>query len=170
VGPHLREAEAQAVREIPLGRGKVALVDDEDFDHLNAFRWNAGGGYARRLDWNGVGQKLNAILMHRVVMDARPGQEVDHINGNGLDNRKANLRLCSHLQNSRNRKKQVLTQGRRSSSAYKGVYRRSSGKWAASIRIDQRQVYLGTFATEVDAAVAYAKAAREHHGDFARVA
>jgi hypothetical protein len=168
VGPHFREAET--VREIPLGRGKVALVDDEDFDRLNVFRWNAGGGYARRLDWNGPGQKRNGVLMHRVVMDAQPGREVDHINGNGLDNQKANLRLCSHLQNSRNRKKQVLTGTRPSSSPFKGVYRRTGGKWAASIRIDQRQVYLGTFATEAEAALAYAKAAREHHGDFARVA
>lgn len=157
------------MKRIPLTRGRVALVDDDDYDRVAAFRWNFDGTYARRLDWNGPGKKRNAVLMHRFILNAPVGAEVDHVSRDGLDNRKENLRLCSHAENMRNVEKVSHWRGRKPSSRFKGVYQRKSGKWAAQVRVNKKQVYLGTFDTEAQAAEVYRKAATESYGDFARV-
>ena len=112
--------------------GLVAFVDDEDYTWLRQWNWSAvstqrlNGGYAMRRD-NSSGK---TILMHRLLLDAPEGMEVDHINGNGLDNRRANLRLVSLQQNRQNRSK-----GRNNQSGFKGVtFDKKSGKWAMSFR------------------------------------
>ena len=153
------------MREIPLTQGKVALVDDGDYDLVSRFKWLAAKAprtwYARRVDY-GAGRKKNES-MHRLILNAPPDKIVDHINGNGLDNRRENLRLATKIQNNCN------TRLRRDNrSGYKGV-KRNALRWIARIRIDRKLIHLGSFATKEDAARAYDNAARQHFGEFAKL-
>jgi hypothetical protein len=156
------------MKEITLTKSLSAIVDDEDFETLSVFSWYAHNGngaiYAVRNSrtWNsGV---RHTIRMHRVIVGAAPGEVVDHINGNTLDNRRANLRRCTHTGNSINRKL-----GKNNSSGYRGVsHDRRYGTWRASIRADRKQISLGCFATPEEAAMAYDRAAAVFHGAFAR--
>lgn len=113
-------------KEIPLTQGRVALVDDEDFDRLSKHKWHYHKtGYARR----GEGGRKNhrKIYMHREVMNAPDDMEVDHGKGGTLDNRKSNLRVCTHKENSRNRVTHKLN-----SSVYKGVsWNKRDKRWHA---------------------------------------
>lgn len=138
------------MKTINLTRGQVALVDDEDFEYLNTFKWRtiASGNifYASRtvtID----GKRIN-ILMHGVIMG---GKGIDHIDHNGLNNQKSNLRLCTRSENMMNRRKGVNT-----SSIYKGVsFHKGHKKWGASIGINNKKISLGYFDTEAEAALAY---------------
>jgi hypothetical protein len=152
---------------IPLTQGRVAIVDDEDYDLLSRFKWcysvkdkagNCGYALRRNPETGGV------IYMHRQILNSEQGTITDHINCDRLDNRKENLRQCSQLENSRNR-------GRNSNnkSGYKGVYlHRPSNKWAAIIHHNRIGKYLGLFHTKEEAHAAYCRAAIEMHGEFAR--
>ena len=159
---------------IPLSKGMSAMVDDEGFDLLSQWRWHASGKdgrfYAER---NSYGPNLKPHLhlkMHRVILGLEQGDKrvADHINGNGLDNRRANLRICTQAENIRNRRldrRKSIT-----SSRYKGVrLHKATGKWLAAIRFEDRVYSLGYFSEEVEAARAYDAKARELHGDFAFV-
>jgi hypothetical protein len=153
------------VKEIQLSRGYVALVDDADYEQLAADSWYAavprpGAVYAARNLYLG-GRRQKQILMHRVLLSMQSGR-VDHINGDGLDNRRANLRPASVSQNGANRRAQASKH-----SIYKGVTDGRGGRWRALIGAAGIQRYLGTFPTEVAAAEAYDAAARELHGSFA---
>lgn len=107
----------------------------------------------------------DGVGMHRVITSAPPGMEVDHINGNGLDNRRGNLRVCTKSGNQRNQR----VQSRAKTSVFKGVSRwKKNNRWAAFIKLGGRPTYLGSFKSEVDAALAYDAAARKHFGAFAR--
>jgi hypothetical protein len=149
------------MREIPLTKGKVTIVDDADYEGLTQRRWHLltpkrGGEYA--MSSNGTG-------MHRAITSAPPGMEVDHINGNGLDNRRGNLRVCTKSGNQRNQR----VQSRAKTSVFKGVSRmRGRTRWVACIKLGGRDTRLGSFGNEVDAALAYDAAARKHFGEFAR--
>lgn len=148
--------------EISLTRGKVALVDDDDASLVLAHKWHAaccnGKWYARRTLWLPT-QRSASLFLHRFVTGY---ERTDHINGDGLDNRRTNLRPASQSQNVRNRPK---THGR---SAFKGVgWHRARGMWRAYISISGRAKHLGHFGSELDAALAYDAAAREYHGEFA---
>lgn len=154
------------MKEIPLApieRGAVALVDDADFAWLNQWRWRVlkpprGGLYAARTT---TGRRT--LLMHRVILDAPRGMETDHRNGNGLDNRRQNLRLATKSENQHNQKPQT----RPKSSRFKGVHLTQGGKWAATIKTGGKVVYLGTFFSETEAAGAYDNAAKQRFGEFA---
>ena len=153
------------MREITLTQGKVALVDDEDFEMLSAFKWYAQRSnltfYAQRAISVGGGRQT-AEIMHRVLM---PGiEKVDHIDGDGLNNQRANLR-DSEGKNAWNRKPQ---EG--GTSVYKGVSWHSRiGKWQAQIMKDGRTHYLGYFDSEIDAARAYNEGSLKFHGRFGRL-
>lgn len=108
--------------------------------------------------------KRKILLLHREIMKAPPGLCVDHINGDPLDNRRANLRLCTHAQNMKNRRLH-----RNNTSGFKGVWRRRN-RWRAEIKVEGQRISLGTFATIEEAAAAYAEGAHRFHGEFARIA
>jgi hypothetical protein len=142
-------------KEIQLTQGKIALVDDEDFEYLSQWKWHFSNGYAART----VNIFHNKIWMHREVMKTPPEMDTDHIDSNGLNNQKYNLRICTPSQNSRNRKKRK--------DIYKGVGITANGKWQASLMKDGVYVLRKTFDTPEAAARAYDEAARKHHGEFA---
>jgi hypothetical protein len=152
--------------QIPLTKGLVALVDLDDYGRMSQFRWQANiskdTAYAiGTVSYHG---HRSDVRMHRLILNAGPDQKVDHINGNGLDNRKANLRLCSHMQNIWN------TTSRTGTSQYKGVsWDISKRIWQATIRYNNKQYHLGRFRDERDAAAAYNKAASQYFGEFAKV-
>lgn len=151
------------MKEIVLSNGMIANVNDEDYGHLSVFRWRAlrsrTGWYAVR---NAPRPERTTIYMHRVILRAAPKVQVDHIDGNGLNNRRSNLRLASDCQNKWNRDKP-----KSNTSGYKGVFRRDE-RWAAYIKHNKRRYYLGAYSDPVDAARAYDRKARELHGDFAK--
>lgn len=151
-------------REVPLTRGFVAIVDDEDFDRVSRFRWCLQQGAKSRTAYATRREAPNSpkIWMHRWLLDAPDDVQVDHRNGNGLDNRRSNIRLCTPSQNATNR---IRTFANKSSS-FVGVHRQRS-RWVARIVVALKRVHLGVFASEIDAARCYDRAALVHHGDFA---
>lgn len=153
------------MREIVLSRGYVAKVDDDDYDWLRHFDWHYSNGYAKRTHRkNGTKQ---TVSMHREVLRARSFEEVDHINGDRLDNQKANLRLCSEAENTWN-----IARSTRNTTGYKGVSLHKiskSSQYRATIKANGRKFSLGCFATKEEAARAYNDAARKLHGEFARL-
>jgi len=153
-------------RRIPLTQGKYAIVDPEDFERLNKHKWYAARDtrtfYAHRK--KRVGKKYVSIGMHREILNPPGHLMVDHINHNGLDNRKANLRLATCAQNSYNRR-QVR---KNKSSKYIGVsWKQWTKKWAVIICYKRKNKIVGYFKDEIQAAKAYDKAAKMYHGEFA---
>lgn len=151
------------MKEIQLSNnGKIVLIDDEDFELVSLFRWYENDGYARTAVC--IDKKIYRILLHRLIMNAKPTERLDHSNGNRLDNQKRNLRFCTNGQNAMNRGKKVGT-----SSRYKGVdWFPSVNKWRARIVINQNKVLLGYFTCENEAGNAYNKKASELFGEYAK--
>lgn len=156
------------MREILLTQGKTAVVDDDDYIFLMQWKWSYNGRYAVRGEYLGIFSgkyKYKMIRMHRIISNTPAKMQTDHINGNGIDNRRSNLRICTHKENLCN---QQLQQGK--SSIYKGVYRRKDkNKWQAYIHINDKSKYLGLFMNEIDAAMAYNESAIKYFGEFARI-
>ncbi|MBA7605706.1 hypothetical protein ES703_12840 [subsurface metagenome] len=146
---------------IALTQGKFAIVDAEDYGRLNQDKWYAGK--CKNTYYAGRVEGGKTIKMHREIMRAPKGVLVDHINHNGLDNRKSNLRLCTNAQNCYNQ--QACATG---TSKYKGVsWHKSRSKWSARIRCDRKLYNLGEFDNEMEAAMAYDDKAVELFGEFA---
>ncbi len=155
-------------RTIQLTQGQVAIVDAADYEWLSQYKWHAfcnqgGKWYAAR----GVrlSETSNTVYMHRAILGAPSDMEIDHINGEGLDNRRENLRLALIGQNRRNARKR-----KDNTSGYKGVYYdKERDKWCANIHFEHKAIFLGRFDTPKDAAYAYDAAAKELHGEFAQL-
>jgi hypothetical protein len=156
-----------SVRLIPVGQGKYAIVDADDYDRLSKYKWqlccNGHTFYAFRWSSTRGGKKRQRVLMHHQIIDIPEGMVCDHINHNGLNNRKPNLRPATVSQNNCNTRKRAHTTSR-----YRGVtWNARLNKWMAQIKANRRQIHLGVFDDEVEAAKAYDAAARKYHGEFA---
>lgn len=150
------------MKEIPVSPDKVALVDDDDFERISKFRWYyRKPGYADCSMRESVGVWKN-YPMHKIILDIPNGAVVDHINRNGLDNRKQNLRICTCSENNMNRSS-VNKYG------FRGIDQRSKNSWRAEIRIDGKVIRASPFKTPEEAALAYDKMAKQYHGDFAQL-
>lgn len=157
------------MKTIPLTQGKVALVDDEDYDALAAHRWYAKKSrgsrfYAVRNGPQGRGPR-QTVLMHAAIAGTPTGMVTDHIDRDGLNNQRSNLRVCNIAENASNRGK-----NKNNSTGFKGVGRHprhESNLWVAQIWKLNRRIHLGVFPTAEAAARAYDEAAPLHHGKFA---
>ena len=155
-------------KEIPLTQGKVAIVDDEDFEMLSRFKWCArksDGGllwYACRKER--INGRQHQQQMHRLILNAPAGLFCDHINGNGLDNRRCNIRLATPQQNGMNQRVHA-----KSKTGFKGVTVSTCGKYQAQIKVNGKLIYLGSFADKTSAAIVYNEAAIKYHGEFANL-
>ena len=157
-----------AFRRIPLTQGRFAIVDPQDYPRLSRYKWRLcrtkGKNvlYAER-SIRLPGGRYSRILMHRQLIKAPEGYVIDHINGNGLDNRRANLRLATVAQNAWNSRK------RNPRSGYKGVcFASDKGLWRAAIVCHGRRIHLGYFKDKITAAKAYDSAAKKYYGEFAK--
>lgn len=148
------------MKEIPLSKGAVTIVDDDMFDYLNQWKWHLSRfGYAVRKP--GASQ----IYMHRLIMGSTKGMATDHINRDKLDNRIENLRTCTTSENMMNRGKQT-----NNTSGYKGVFWSIPAKrWRAQIVVMKKAIHLGLFDTPEEASTAYKKMAIKLHGEYANI-
>jgi hypothetical protein len=158
-------------KKIPLTQGKVAIVDNEDYERLSRYRWRAFAGNSCKRVFYAVRYsrkegKDKTIRMHREILDVPNGFYTDHIDGDGLNNQKNNLRVCSTSQNGLNRRK-----GSNCASGYKGVdrqHRCSQREWRARIQVSGKRILLGHYKTREEAAAAYDHAALSLGGGFGR--
>lgn len=143
------------MKQIKLTKGQFAIVDDEDFEYLNQFKWCLNGNYAG-------GRTLGRyIAMHRLIMNTPERMVVDHINGCRLDNRKENLRNCTQSQNSMNRR---IEKG--------ACFDKHNQNWRSQIvyrdaQNNKIQKYLGSYKTRAEALIAYDSAVKIYHGEYA---
>jgi len=157
------------MKTIQLTKGQTTLVDDEDFEYLNQFRWSAyrardnDSFYALRSYRDDQGKRIN-VSMHRVIMDAPKGMDVDHKDRDGLNNQRANLRVCTRSQN------QLNTFGKGNSrSAYKCVdWHKRNKKWRVRVLKEGTRKEIGYFETELEAGIIANITIRRYHGEFAR--
>jgi hypothetical protein len=155
---------SDGVVRIPLSRGAHALVDLADYPLVAGRKWHLHtkgyAGHSFRLP----GGRSLFVSMHQVLVAAGPGQLVDHRNGNGLDNRRANLRLTDRVGNARN----ITRSKNQKRGGFKGVtWNKRARKWEAGINVAKKRRYLGVFKDPADAARAYDAAALQHFGEFA---
>jgi hypothetical protein len=150
---------------LTLTQGRYAIIDTTDYIWLNQWKWRAsfdnGRWYARRQGRRSNGKQA-AVLLHRFIANVPQGMQGDHINGDGLDNRRCNLRVCTHGQNQQNR-----GPCKNNKSGYKGVYWNKADKtWVAQIRADRKRYYLGSFDSAQSADKAYRAKSLLLHGTF----
>jgi hypothetical protein len=171
---HLKTVPLHGVK----AAGRVALVDDEDYELVMQRRWwvlesrRPSGSMAGPYAYFGTGSSRRRdrvfTFMHRLILPGVP--EIDHKDGDGLNNQRSNLRPATRTQNNANGPKRRTHAGRPTSSRFKGVsWNKHGRKWTAQIKDGDRMHYLGIFAEEIDAALAYDRAARDVFGEFARL-
>lgn len=149
------------MRKIKLTQGHYALVDDEDWEFVALFKWQVV--ISRTKKYAAHNMSSSRLMMHRIILKAKKGMEVDHINGDGLDNTRKNLRLCTQQQNAYNR---VVY--KRNTSGFKGVtFHKRQKSYQARIRVNTKLIHLGRYKDKIKAAIAYNEAAKKYHGEFA---
>jgi len=157
----------QKMKEIKLSQGKIALVDDEDFERASNFNWHwyANGRTFYCIRNIKLLNKRSTQSLHRFILNLSTKNicnlEVDHIDGNGLNNQKSNLRICTHSDNMKNKRS-----SKNSTSKYNGVHWNKRDKVYTS---EIRNIYIGNFKNEIDAAKAYDEYAKLHNKEFARL-
>lgn len=154
---------------VELTQGKFSKIDVQDGPEIGNHNW-----YTRKVRFSHLFYALRsvhkdggvtAVFLHNEIMPPETGKEIDHRNGNGLDNRRSNLRACSHMENLQNSRKST---NKKFSSLYKGVdWHKRAKRWRARITVDRKRIDLGTYTHESQAAIAYDRAAIEHFGNFA---
>jgi len=157
-------------KEIPLTKGYVAIVDDEDYDFLMQWKWQVSCYrqyvYATHSRFNKKGLNMHGIILEKII--GRPlikGEMTDHIDGDTLNNRRNNLRLATNTQNQWNGKTPKTN-----TSGYKGVHRyKKTDKWASYMRQNGKKVFIGIFDTPEEAAIAYNRAIIMRSGEYARL-
>lgn len=160
------------MKTIPLTKGYFTKVDNDDYKKFAKYRWYAltdcrNNLYVRAMRSVQKNNKVYNIHLSREIMNAPKGMDVDHINGDKLDNQKSNLRICTHSENMKNRKR-----GKNNTSGYKGVsFHKNGNKWRAYIKINGKPKTIGYYDSSKDAAIAYAIAYNEYakiyYGEFA---
>lgn len=156
------------MKNIELTKGRVAIVDDQDFDYLNNYKWHAIKGqntfYAQR-SIRKNGEKKETVKMHRAIMHTPAGMETDHIDGDGLNNLRSNLRIVTKAQNQQNAGLRT-----NNTSGLRGVsWRRSTKKWTSRIKkTGGKYLSLGCFVSKEEAHAAYLSASEKYHGAFGR--
>lgn len=152
------------MKKIKLTQGKFALVDDEDFEELNKYKWSAQKGYKTFYASRGFRKsngKMSTVKMHQVIL-GWPKTIIDHDDEDGLNNQRGNLRLSSKSTNAMNKGKPV-----NNTSGFKGVtWCKSSSKWKAQIMVNRKRKNLGYFPTKEEAYKAYCEAGKKYHGEF----
>lgn len=147
--------KANEMRKIKLSQGKHCLVDDEDYDTIMKFKWCCNNSGLRAYAVGTIEGKM--VLMHRFIMKPKKGEIIDHINGDRLDNRRKNLRICSYSENGQN-----LHVLRLNTSGLRGVsWSRRDSKWRVSIRANGKNIRLGEFYCKLDALFARKQAERK---------
>ena len=182
------------MKEVTLTRGYVAAVDDDDYDWLMGYSWHAQvmpKGYectrdrlrkrveartAVRVELPDGNYAYRPTNMHRLIMDAKPGQMIDHINGDTLDNRRENLRFVTNQQNSWNARGAKTFKGRPTSSRFKGVFKKvcktkysNYEYWVAKIGVNGKEITVYHGKDEVEAACHYDMAAQHYFGEYAKL-
>ena len=148
---------------IELTKNQNAIIDAEDLEKLSSFHWQAQhtrtkkGFYAVRNDGNDSKGVRLKVKMHRQIIDCPCGYEVDHINGNTLDNRKSNLRICSHMENIQSQK------SRGGKSQYRGITLHINNLWRARITVNYKRIHLGLFKTEYEAHLSHEEARKKYY-------
>jgi hypothetical protein len=153
-----------SMKKIKLTKNEFALIDDEDFDLVGLVGWHchvdkyAVRNYRKRDGAQGL------LLMHRIIMNCPDSMQVDHIDGNGLNNQKSNLRICTQSQNKKNKRR-----ASNNTSGYKGVYIEKENYIRSYITFNGKRIVLGWFSNVIDAAKAYDEAAKLYFGEFAKL-
>jgi len=167
VGPIVRceppKPRKKGIRHISLTKNRFAIVDEQDYERLARFKWCVScTGRKKLYACRMVGRSV--VRMHSEIMQAPKGMVVDHIDGNGLNNCRTNLRICTYSQNLCNRRKYA------GATPYKGVFhRKDRDKYYAKIKFEGKDHYLGLYDDPIEAAKAYDRKARELHGPYARL-
>ena len=167
-GSPLHSLGAFYMKKIKLTKGYYAIIDDIDFELINKFKWHlyehCNNKYAVAHDRSEQG-KDKTIRMHRLILNAEKGVVVDHVNHNGLDNRRINIRLCTQSQNAMNGNIRTSVN---KSSKYKGVsWNEKRKRFVSYIMLNYKRIYIGRYKNESDAAIAYNNKAIELFGEFA---
>ncbi len=144
--------------------GEKILVDAADVGGLSKFSWRIKTSKRSRYARTGK----ECTLMHRLILNPPDNMEVDHINGNGLDNRRCNLRICTRKENVRNQRKQFGCRSKHKGVTFNDKWSKSR-PWSSRIFVDGKYICIGTFSTEDDAGIAYNQAAKKHYGEFANL-
>ena len=146
------------MKTLELSRGKVALVDDDDFEWLKKYKWTLSGDGRYAIYYPKRNGKRRLFLLHRTIMTAKKNEVIDHIDGDGLNNQRQNLRAVSHRQNLLNR--------RDLNNKVIGITKHQKGWWAR-IRYQGKHISLGVYEFKQDAIDAYQTAAKKYYGEKA---